>query len=128
MVKTLPANAADVGLIPGLGRSAGEGNGNSLQYSCLENPMDRGAWWGPRTVHGVAKSRTCLVAEQSTTHISIKKRKKKKDPRSKFSHILGYQGLGLQHTNLEAGRERSLFKMLTVFEALYTQDVMLRRS
>ena len=78
MVKILPANAADVGLIPGLGRAAGERNGNSLQYSCLENPMDRGAWWGPLTVHGVAKSRTCLVAEQSTTHISTKKRRKKK--------------------------------------------------
>ena len=46
----------DLGLIPGLGRSAGEGNGNPLQYSCLENPMDRGAWQA--TVHGVAKSRT----------------------------------------------------------------------
>ena len=44
--------------IPGSGRSPGEGNGNPLQYSCLENPMDRGAWWA--TVHGVAKSRTQL--------------------------------------------------------------------
>ena len=51
-------NAGDLGLIPGLGRSAGEGNGNPLQYSCLENPIDRGAWWA--TVHGVAKSRTQL--------------------------------------------------------------------
>ena len=49
-------NAGDLGLIPGLGRSPGEGNGNPLQYSCLENSMDRGAWWA--TVHGVAKSRT----------------------------------------------------------------------
>ena len=48
MVKNLLANAGavrDVGSIPGLGRSPGKGNGNSLQYSCLENPMDRGAWW-----------------------------------------------------------------------------------
>ena len=47
VVKNLPVNAGDakdVGLIPGLGRSTGAGNGNSLQYSCLENPMDRGAW------------------------------------------------------------------------------------
>ena len=44
MVKNLPANAGDAGLIPGLGRSPGEGNGNPLQYSCLGNPMDRGAW------------------------------------------------------------------------------------
>ena len=49
-------NVGDPGLIPGLGRSPGEGNGNPLQYSCLENPMDGGAWLG--TVHGVAKSRT----------------------------------------------------------------------
>ena len=49
-------NAGDVGLIPGPGRSPGEGNGNPLQYSCLENPMDREAW--EATVHGVAKSQT----------------------------------------------------------------------
>ena len=53
MVKNLPANAGDMGLIPGLGRSPGKGNGNPLQYSCLENPMDRGAWWA--AVHGAAK-------------------------------------------------------------------------
>ena len=46
-------NAGDPGLISGLGRSPGGGNGNPLQYSCLENPMDRGAWWA--TVHGVAR-------------------------------------------------------------------------
>ena len=48
----------DTGSIPGLGRSPGEGQGNPLQYSCLENPMDRGAWWA--TVHGAAKSQTQL--------------------------------------------------------------------
>ena len=46
-------NVGDIGSLPGLGRSPGEGNGNPLQYSCLENPMDRGVWWA--TVHGVAK-------------------------------------------------------------------------
>ena len=51
-------NAGDLGSIPGSGRSPGEGNGNPLQYYCLENPMDRGAWWA--TVHGVAKSWTRL--------------------------------------------------------------------
>ena len=56
MVKNLPANAGDVGLIPDLGRSPGEGNGNPLQYYCLGNPMARGAWWA--TVHGVARSDT----------------------------------------------------------------------
>ena len=49
-------NAGDLGLIPESGRSPGEGHGHPLQYSCLENPMDRGAWWA--TVHGVAKSWT----------------------------------------------------------------------
>ena len=56
MVKNLPANAGDLGLIPGSGRSAGKGNSNPLQYSCLENPLDRGDW--PATVHGVAESDT----------------------------------------------------------------------
>ena len=57
-VKTSACNVGDLGSIPGSGRSPGEGNGNPLQYSCLENPMDIGAWWA--TVHGVAKSRTRL--------------------------------------------------------------------
>ena len=56
MVKTLPANVGDLGSIPGLGRSPGEGNSYPLQYSGLENSMDRGAWWA--TVHGVPKSQT----------------------------------------------------------------------
>ena len=51
-------NAGDLGSIPGSGRSPGEGNGNPLQYYCLKNPMDRGAWLA--TVHGVAKSQTRL--------------------------------------------------------------------
>ena len=56
--KASACNAGDLGSIPGLGRSPGEGNGNPLQYSWLENSMDRGAWWA--TIHGVAKSRTRL--------------------------------------------------------------------
>ena len=56
--KESACNAGDPGSIPGLGRSPGEGNDNLLQYSCLENPMDRGAWQA--TVHGVAKSQTRL--------------------------------------------------------------------
>ena len=55
-VKASAHNAGDPGSIPGMGRSPGEGNGDPLQCSCLENPMDRGAWWA--TVHGVTKSRT----------------------------------------------------------------------
>ena len=61
MVKNPPDNsgaAGDLGSIPGSGRSPGEENGNPLQYSCLENSMDGGAWWA--TVHGVAKSWTRL--------------------------------------------------------------------
>ena len=67
VVKNLPANAGDirdVGLIPGSGRSSGGQHGNPLQYSCLENPMDKGAWWA--TVQGVAKSQTRL--KQLSTH------------------------------------------------------------
>ena len=59
MVKNSPASAGDVrdtGSIPGSGRFPGGGHGNPLQYSCLENPMDRGAWWA--MVHGVAQSQT----------------------------------------------------------------------
>ena len=61
MVKNLPANARDArdgGLIPGLGRSPGRGSGNPLQYSCLENSMDGGAWW--TTAHRITKSQTKL--------------------------------------------------------------------
>ena len=61
MVKNLPDNIGDIrdaGSIPALGRSPGEGNGNTLEYSCLENPMDRGAWQA--TVHGVTKSQIRL--------------------------------------------------------------------
>jgi len=57
VVRNLPANAGDIkdlGSIPGLGRSPGGGHGNPLQYSCLENPMDRGDWWA--TVHRISKS------------------------------------------------------------------------
>ena len=53
VVKNPPTNAGDMGLIPGPGRSLGEGSGNPFQYSCSGNPMDRGSWWV--TVHGVAK-------------------------------------------------------------------------
>ena len=54
MIKNPPANAGDMGLIPGLGRSPGKGNGNPLQHSYVGNPMDRGSWWA--AVHGVTES------------------------------------------------------------------------
>ena len=62
MVKNPPVNAGEAVSIPGLGISAGEENGNPLQYSCLGNPMDRGAW--QVTVHGVARVRHDLVTKQ----------------------------------------------------------------
>ena len=58
MVRNLSANAGDAGSIPESGKFPEEGNGYPLQYSCLENPIDRGTWWA--TVHGVAKSWTRL--------------------------------------------------------------------
>ena len=71
MVKSLPADAGDsrdtdTGSIPGSGRSPGGGHGNPLQYSCLENPMDRGAWWA--TVHNVLKSQTLLKLLSTHTY------------------------------------------------------------
>ena len=67
MVKNPPANveAGGTGSIPGLGRCPGEGNSNPLQYSCLENPMDRGAWWA--TIHGMATSWTQLSCTHTRT-------------------------------------------------------------
>ena len=67
MVKASAYNAGNLGSFPGLGRSTGEGNGNPLQYSCLENPMDREAWQA--TVHRVAKSRTRLSDFTSLDHL-----------------------------------------------------------
>ena len=79
-VKNLPANAGDLGSIPGLGRSPGQGNDNPLQYSCLENPMNRGAWWA--AVRGVAKSWTGLKDFHSR---KISRKKKKKITKNKMN-------------------------------------------
>ena len=78
MVKSLSCNTGDLGTIPGLGRSPGEGNGNPLQYSCLENPMDRGAWWA--AVHGAAHD---WVANTFTFHYMCKQQ----------SHLGGIRGV-----------------------------------
>ena len=64
VVKNSPANAGDLGLIPGSGRSPGEGNSNPLQYSRLKNPMDRGTWQA--AIHGVAKSWIPATKQQKT--------------------------------------------------------------
>ena len=72
VTKLPPANAGDIWdavLIPGLGRSPGRGHGNPLQYSCLENPMDRGAWWA--TVHRVAKNQTWLKWLNAHAHTNF---------------------------------------------------------
>ena len=69
VVKNLLANVGVTGLVPGTGRFPGIGNGNPLHYSCLKNPVDRGAWWVP--VHGIAKHRTLLnvrVCAHTRTH------------------------------------------------------------
>ena len=68
--KESACNAGDLGSVPGLGRSRREGNSNPLQYSCLENPMDRGAWQA--TVYGVARVGHCLVTKPPHT-INFKK-------------------------------------------------------
>ena len=69
VVKNLPANVGDASSISGLGRSPGEGNGYSLQYSCLENPLGRGAWRA--TVHGVARVRHDLATQQQQQKHSL---------------------------------------------------------
>ena len=66
VVKNLPASGVDAGLIPGSGRSPGEGNGNSHRYSCLENLMDRGVWQA--TVHGVARAGHDLATKHHHRH------------------------------------------------------------
>ena len=66
MIKNLPASAGDMSLTSEWGRSLGEGNGNPLQYSCLENPMNGGAWRA--TVHGVTKRQTQLTTKRACTH------------------------------------------------------------
>ena len=66
--KASACNAGNLDSIPGLGRSTGEGNGNPVQYSCLENPMEGGAWWA--TVNGVIKSWTRL-SDLTSLHIYI---------------------------------------------------------
>ena len=66
--KSSACNAGDLGSIPGLGRSPGEGNGNPLQYFCLENPMDRGTWWS--TLHGATRLRHDIATKPSSTYFT----------------------------------------------------------
>ena len=89
MVKHLPANAGDLGLIPGLGRTPGEENGNPLQFSCLGNPMARGAWWA--VIHGVTQSCTGL------RDAALCRRLRKGGYTSPVHHPQDLGGLGRQH-------------------------------
>ena len=73
-----------MGSIPGSERSPGEGNGNPLQYSCLENPMDRGAWWA--AVHGVTKSRTGVNSNNIPRNKDLRSDDKKQDSLLQLTH------------------------------------------
>ena len=90
-VKASACNVRDLGLIPGSERSPGEENSNPLKNSCLENPMDRGAWWA--TVHGVAKSRTRLVSLQLKLIMKAKKCQPIMQPKASQCQELLLQGI-----------------------------------
>ena len=72
VVKDPPANAGAAGLIPGSGRSPGEGNGNPLQYSCLKDPLDRDAWWA--TVPGISRVGHNLTTKQQVLEVGLERR------------------------------------------------------
>ena len=96
-------NAVVGGSIPGWGRSPGKGNDNPLQYSCLENPMDRGAWWD--TVHGVAKSQVRLSDQQKHTHTHMEI-KEGWFPSFSIYWVLGFNNM-LKTAQLVRGRART---------------------
>ena len=100
MIKNLPANAGDMGSVPGSGRSPGEGNGNSLQCSCLENPRDEGAWWA--AVYGVAQSQTRLKRlSSSSSSILAGKSPWKKEP-------VGLQSMGLRRVRQDSATKKQV--------------------
>ena len=95
-VKAFASNAGHLGSIPGSGRSPGEGNGNPLQYSCLENSVDRGAWWA--AVYGVAQSQTRLKRLSSSRDLFKKIRVTKGTFHAKMSTIKDRNGMDLTET------------------------------
>ena len=101
MLGNPPVNAGDTGFIPGLGRFPGEGNGNPLQYSCLENPMDTGFWQA--TVHGLAGVRQYLVTKQQA------------------GDCLGLEAMGLRHGVSFWGEENAL-RLLVENSCEYTKN------
>ena len=96
-LKASACNAGDLGSIPGSGRSPGEGNGNPLQYSCLENPMDGGAWWA--TINGVSKSQTRLSDFTSLHFNDVSK--------SPCKRQAGGPAFGIADVIMEAEREKA---------------------
>ena len=108
--KASACNAGDPGSIPGLGRSPGEGNGNPLQYSCLENSMDWGAWWA--TVHRVAKSQTRL---SDFTFIALS-----------TSQVTQWQGIRLPKQDMQVwflGQEDPLEKVMATHSSILAWEI-----
>ena len=117
MVKNLPADAGDGGSIPGWGRSPGEGNGYPLQYSCLENPIDRGTWQA--TVRGVTESQTRL-STHTHTHTHTHNKHLKTSVALSIRHLyFSFTGLGsssalLQHLRFPGTSCRQWLHLLPV--------------
>ena len=108
--KASACNAGDPGSIPGLGRSPGEGNGNPLQYSCLENSMDWGAWWA--RVHRVAKSQTRL---SDFTFIALS-----------TSQVTQWQGIRLPKQDMQVwflGQEDPLEKVMATHSSILAWEI-----
>ena len=115
VVENLPANAggarSNTSLIPGSGRSPGEGNGNLLQYSCLETPMDRGAWWA--TVHRVTKNRKGLKRLNMQACIFM----------TNFPRVLKLQ---YHYLSANLNKINRKIKLLSDYRALLAQAMLLK--